>query len=108
MTALEMQWELYDRARKYAELDGLDAVGGERGRPTRCSTGGSTVLTGLETDPMALADQLDWVAKKRLLDAYRERHGLDWDDARLAGHRPPVPRPASRQVACSPRLGVER
>ena len=42
------------------------------------------VLTGLETDPMALADQLDWVAKYRLLDGYRERHGLEWDDARLA------------------------
>jgi proteasome accessory factor A len=30
-----------------------------------------------------LADQLDWVAKHRLLDGYRERHGLEWDDARL-------------------------
>ena len=33
---------------------------------------------------MSLAGQLDWVAKCRLLDGYRERHGLDWDDARLA------------------------
>ena len=33
---------------------------------------------------MSLADQLDWVAKYRLIDGYRERHGLDWDDARLA------------------------
>ena len=32
---------------------------------------------------MTLADQLDWVAKYRLLDGYRERHGLEWDDARL-------------------------
>ena len=42
------------------------------------------VLTGLEADPPSLADQLDWVAKHRLIDGYRERHGLDWDDARLA------------------------
>ena len=42
------------------------------------------VLTGLETDPMSLADQLDWVAKYRLIDGYRERHDLAWDDARLA------------------------
>ena len=33
---------------------------------------------------MSLADQVDWVAKHRLLDGYRERHGLDWGDARLA------------------------
>ncbi len=42
------------------------------------------VLTGLETDPMALDDQVDWVAKYRLLEGYRERHGLDWDDVRIA------------------------
>jgi proteasome accessory factor A len=33
---------------------------------------------------MSLAGQLDWVAKLRLLDGYRERHGLRWDDDRLA------------------------
>ncbi len=33
---------------------------------------------------MSLANQLDWVAKYRLIDGYRERHGLGWDDARLA------------------------
>jgi len=41
------------------------------------------VLTGLERDPMELADQLDWVAKFRLLEGYRERHGLEWSDAKL-------------------------
>ena len=33
---------------------------------------------------MSLADQLDWVAKKKLLDGYRRRDSLDWDAARLA------------------------
>jgi Pup amidohydrolase len=33
---------------------------------------------------MTLADQIDWVAKYRLIGAYRERHDLSWDDARLA------------------------
>jgi hypothetical protein len=42
------------------------------------------VLTGLETDPMELADQLDWVAKYRLVNGYRERHGLSWSDHKLA------------------------
>jgi len=82
-TALEIQWEYFDRARKYADAFGLDAVGGEE-------VGGEVlrrweaVLHGLETDPGSLAGQLDWVAKHRLLDGYRERHGLGWDDARLA------------------------
>ena len=42
------------------------------------------MLTGLETDPMSLAGQVDWVAKHRLIDGYRERHGLRWDDVKLA------------------------
>jgi hypothetical protein len=42
------------------------------------------VLAALETDPATLSTQLDWVAKLRLLDGYRERHGIGWDDARLA------------------------
>ena len=42
------------------------------------------VLTGLEEDPLSLHRELDWVAKYRLLTAYRERDGLDWRDPRLA------------------------
>jgi proteasome accessory factor A len=42
------------------------------------------VLLGLESDPSTVADQVDWVAKHRLIDGYRERHDLQWDDARLA------------------------
>ena len=42
-----------------------------------------TTLTALETDPMRLADQLDWVAKLRLLEGYRDRDGLDWSSSRL-------------------------
>ena len=42
------------------------------------------MLAGLESDPMSLSSQLDWVAKLRLLDGYRERHGLEWSDARMA------------------------
>ena len=41
------------------------------------------MLTGHESDPMSLADQLDWVAKYRMFGGYRERHGLEWDDTRL-------------------------
>jgi proteasome accessory factor A len=32
---------------------------------------------------MQLAGELDWVAKLRLLNGYRDRDGLDWDSSRL-------------------------
>ncbi len=82
MTALEIQWELFDLARKYAEDRGLEAVDAEVGADVLRRW--EAVLTGLETDPMTLSSSLDWVAKYRLLSAYRERHGLEWSDARLA------------------------
>ncbi len=81
VTALEVQWELFTRARKYADEVGLECVGDEVGAEVLRRW--EAVLTGLESDPMSLADQLDWVAKHRLIDGYRERHGLAWDDARL-------------------------
>jgi proteasome accessory factor A len=82
MTALEMQWELLDLARKYAEDRGLEAVDDEVGRNVLARW--ESTLTALEVDPMQLSRQLDWVAKYNLLDAYRNRRSLDWDDHKLA------------------------
>ncbi len=82
MTALDMQWEELDRARKYAETRGLEAVGDDVGRDVLHRW--EAVLSALETDPMSLADQLDWVAKYQLVSAYRDRHGLGWGDPKLA------------------------
>ncbi|HLY83192.1 MAG TPA: proteasome accessory factor PafA2 family protein, partial [Acidimicrobiales bacterium] len=83
MTALELQWEHLDLARKYAEDRGLESVGGDEvGRDILRRW--ERVLTGLESDPMSLATQLDWVAKYRLINGYRERHGLSWRDHKLA------------------------
>jgi Pup amidohydrolase len=82
MTALEMQWEYLDRARKYAEAHGLDSVGEDVG--VEVLRRWEHVLAALETDPMQLADQLDWVAKYRVINAYKERHGLEWNDPKLA------------------------
>ena len=42
------------------------------------------VLTRLGSDPMSCARELDWVAKLRLLQAYRDRDGLAWTEPRLA------------------------
>lgn len=82
MTAIDIQWNLLGRARSYAESHGLEAVGESVGE--QVLTLWEEILSSLETDPIQLADRLDWVAKYRLFDGYRQRHGIDWSDARLA------------------------
>jgi proteasome accessory factor PafA2 len=82
VTALEVQWELFARARKYADEVGLECVGESVGAEVLRRW--ESVLTALETDPASLATQVDWIAKHRLIDGYRERHDLEWGDARLA------------------------
>jgi proteasome accessory factor PafA2 len=84
ITALEMQWELYDLARKYAAERGLEALGNEE-VARKLLDRWEAVLTGLDSDPQSLAGQLDWVAKLRLVEAYKDRHNLEWDDPKLAG-----------------------
>ncbi len=82
-TALAIQWELFAAARKYADDQGLECLGpAEVGEEVLRRW--ESVLHGLETDPLSLARQLDWVAKLQLLEAYRDRHGCPWDDPRLA------------------------
>ena len=41
-------------------------------------------LERLEEDPLSLDRECDWVIKYRLIDAYRQRHGISWEDPRLA------------------------
>ena len=81
VTALEVQWGLLERARKYERSHGLSAVGEVVG-PTILSRWES-VLDGLETDRASVADVVDWVAKQRLVEAYAERHSVRPGDARL-------------------------
>jgi len=82
MTALEIQWEYLDAAKKYAESHGLDSVGEEVGADVLRRW--EATLTALESDPMSLASTVDWVAKKKLYEAYMERHGVEWGDGKLA------------------------
>ncbi len=82
VTALDVQIGLFERAERYVEKGGAECVGGD-GIAAEILQHWRQVLEGLERDPMSLADRLDWVAKLRLLDAYRERHRVGWDDERL-------------------------
>lgn len=81
-TALDLQWEVLESAQKYLLEHGDEMVGGvvagevvERWEK---------VLAALEGNPSELFGVLDWVTKRSLLDGYRERHGLDVEDVRLA------------------------
>jgi proteasome accessory factor A len=82
-TALALQWEFYGLARKYAEDRGLECLGDEA-VGAMVLRRWEDVLHGLETDPATVARQVDWAAKLQLLEAYRDRHGIDWEDQRLA------------------------
>src|SRR5689334_19795905 len=80
LTAVQLQWEYFQLANKYvAERDGNDVDPQTADVLERWES----VLTRLERDPRECATELDWVAKLNLLESYRDRDGLDWDDAKL-------------------------
>jgi proteasome accessory factor A len=72
--------EYLDFAKKYVE----DRYGADADAQTvDVLNRWESVLDRLETDLMSCARELDWVAKLKLLEQYRDRDGLDWDDAKL-------------------------
>jgi len=73
-----MQLEFCDRAEKYLIDRGIDD---EQTRDVLSRW--QSTLARLESDPMSLVGELDWVAKLAVLEGYRERDNLDWDSARL-------------------------
>ena len=80
-TAIEVQWGLLERARKYERLHGLSAVGEAVGADVLDRW--ERVLAGLEHDPDSVAHWVDWVAKRRLVEGYADRHGLEPANAKL-------------------------
>lgn len=80
MTALELQGEYLDQARKYVE----DRYGSDVDADTAdVLDQWERVLTVLSNDPMELAEELDWVAKLKVLEGYRSRDGMEWSHPRL-------------------------
>ena len=78
LTALELQWQYLEHAKKWVK-ENEDVPTNEE-----ILDRWETTLAALEEDPMKLHRELDWVAKYRLLEGYRERDGLEWDDPKLA------------------------
>jgi proteasome accessory factor A len=77
VTAVQLQWEYLEHAKKYVERE--DDTPEQREVVERWEA----VLSALEDDPSTLHRQLDWVAKQRVLQAYRDRDGLEWGDPKL-------------------------
>jgi proteasome accessory factor A len=76
-TALELQGRYLEWLTKYVEKELDDPVWDKVIREWE------RTLELLATNPEALADTLDWAAKKRLFDGYIERDGLSWEDPKL-------------------------
>ena len=80
LTAVQVQLEYLEQARKYVE----DRTGADTDAQTRdVLDRWESVLSRLESDPMSLARELDWVAKLSVLEQYRERDSLDWGSPKL-------------------------
>src|SRR4051794_10325611 len=81
LTAVQLQMEYLEQARKYVE----DRFGTDADPITQdVLTRWESLLSRLEVDPFLCKRELDWVAKLEILEGYRSRDGLGWDDARLA------------------------
>ena len=77
MTALEIQWWYFERVAAYARALGITPVW------ERVLAEWEQVLADLERDPASTADRLDWAAKLRILEAYRQRDDLAWGAPKL-------------------------
>jgi proteasome accessory factor PafA2 len=78
LTALDLQWAYFERARSF-----VDSRGGPDDATADVLDRWEGVLDRLGRDPMLCADELDWVAKLRLLEGYREREELGWASHKL-------------------------
>jgi proteasome accessory factor A len=79
MSAIEIQTEYFDRAKKFVERRGID------GFATRVLAMWEEALTHLTAgDPTPLNGKLDWVTKHLLIEAYRARNGVSLAHPRVA------------------------
>jgi Pup amidohydrolase len=83
VTALDLQWEYLDAVKGYLKTGRANEALDGAEWPDDVVSRWEYVLTALEADPFTLARELDWVAKRELLEAYRERGDLEWSDPKL-------------------------
>ena len=77
MSALDIQREFLDRALRFAARRDTSP------EEDRILAMWEHCLDGIERDPLSLHRECDWVAKHRMVESYRERHGLALSDPRV-------------------------
>jgi proteasome accessory factor A len=78
LSALEIQRAYLERVMRFLQHHGSDPV------TDRVVTEWARVLDTLETDPLKLGRECDWVAKYHLVEDYRRRHDLPLSHPRVA------------------------
>jgi proteasome accessory factor A len=78
LSALEIQGEYLNRALRYAETKGLSPL------EQQALEMWEHCLTALESDPLKLDRECDWVIKHNLIEAYRSKHDLPLASPRVA------------------------
>ncbi|WP_269939649.1 depupylase/deamidase Dop [Arthrobacter sp. HY1533] len=82
-TALEVQRQYLNAAIAHCAANGSSHPETGDGHTAGVLAKWEQVLDGLESDPMSLSGQLEWVAKLSLLQQYRARDKMAWTDPRL-------------------------
>jgi proteasome accessory factor A len=77
-SALDIQTEYLNRAKRYAETKGLSAL------EEKALAMWEYCLTGIESDPFKLDREVDWVIKHKLIDGYTDKHDLALSSPRVA------------------------
>ena len=80
ITALDMQREIWSAVSDWMSRTPDDCIGGE-GRTVLAEW--SRVIDCLGHDPTLVADTVDWVAKQRIIEGFRERHGVAPTDPKV-------------------------
>ncbi len=78
LTAIEIQREYLELVDRYFSGDRRDDVVDD------LMSRWNYVLDVLNEDPMDLAREVDWVTKKRMLEEYMQRRGVDWSNDKVS------------------------
>jgi proteasome accessory factor A len=78
LTALEIQEDLCERAEQFSESHDLPP---DQARAVRLWR---EVIEQYRSDPMGLADRVDWIAKLQIIERERERSGIELSDPKIA------------------------
>ena len=93
VSALQLQMEYLEYATRYVDTVAPDPISKE------VLLGGRTCMEKLESDPMQLDRELDWVIKRQWIESYMTRNRLSWRDPEDLADGPAVPRHPPRSRA---------